>query len=212
MVASALPLGTTSTGEIVDFELSEAMDALQFKDNLSAQLPEDIPIYRVEPVDLATPVATRLLDRAEYFLKVTLVDVPEEFETLWSSWVKKIMDGDSCLWEKKTKSGKVRVVNLRDRLFELELLERPYSPNTDFFDGFSDLGNTGHPFLLPKPSSHNLTEAKNPKIEALLRYIGSYCNDGTVLQPQHIVYMLEQVSGVKVELLQVHRSGLFLRE
>lgn len=212
MVASALPLGTTSTAEIVDFELSEAMDALQFKDNLSAQLPEDVPIYRVEPVDLATPVATRLLDRAEYLLKVTLVDVPEGLEPLWNSWVKKVMDGDSCLWEKKTKSGKVKVVNLRDRLFELELLERPYSPNTDFFDGFSDLGNTGHPFLLPKPSSHNLTEAKNPKIEALLRYIGSYCNDGTVLQPQHIAYMLEQVSGVKVELLQVHRSGLFLRE
>ncbi|MDY6802188.1 MAG: TIGR03960 family B12-binding radical SAM protein [Cyanobacteriota bacterium] len=212
MIASALPLGTTSTGEIVDFELSEAMDALEFKERLSDRLPPEIPIYSVEPVDLASPVATRLVERAEYFLKVAVVEAEEGFEPLWSRWVGEVMDGNSCLWEKKTKSGKVKVVNLRDRLGELELLDFPSSGSTDLPKNFSDFGNTDRGFLLQNASSNNLSPCEDFKLEALLRYIGSYCNDGTVLQPQHVVYMLEQVSGVKVELLQVHRSGLFLRD
>ncbi len=210
MVASALPLGTTSAGEIADFELNEAMDAVEFKQRLSAQLPEDVPIYRVEPVDLATPVATRLLERAEYLIKVAPKDVADGFEPLWGSWVKKVMDGSSCLWSKRTKSGKVVEVNLRDRLFELELLEPPSSGTTDLLDRFSNIDfYSSNPFLLSKISSSKRTPDEH-KMEGSLRYIGSYCNDGTVLQPKHIVYMLEQVSGATLELLQVHRSKLII--
>jgi radical SAM family uncharacterized protein/radical SAM-linked protein len=213
MIASALPLGTTSAGEIVDFELSEVMDAVEFKQRLSAQLPEDVKIYRVEPVDLATPVASRLLEKAEYFIKVAPREVADGFDAglpLWGSWIDKVMDGNSCLWSKRTKSGKVVEVNLRDRLFELELLE---PPSSDLLDRFSQsYFYSPNPFLLPNNSSLNLTGNYHceQKMEGLLRYIGSYCNDGTVLQPKHIVYMLEQVSGVKLELLQVHRSKLII--
>jgi radical SAM family uncharacterized protein/radical SAM-linked protein len=223
MVASALPLGATSAGEIADFELNEAMDAVEFKQRLSAQLPEDVPIYRVESVDLATPVATRLLERAEYLIKVAPKDVADGFEPLWGCWVKKVIDESSCLWSKRTKSGKVVQVNLRDRLFELELLEPPYKgtvPRPDKDSGSDVVLAEGRemdlidfyspsPFLLSNISSLK----RNPderKMEGLLRYLGSYCNDGTVLQPKHVVYMLEQVSGVTLELLQVHRSKLII--
>jgi uncharacterized protein (DUF2344 family) len=158
-------------------------------------------------------VASRLLEKAEYFIKVAPREVADGFDAglpLWGSWIDKVMDGNSCLWSKRTKSGKVVEVNLRDRLFELELLE---PPSSDLLDRFSQsYFYSPNPFLLPNNSSLNLTGNYHceQKMEGLLRYIGSYCNDGTVLQPKHIVYMLEQVSGVKLELLQVHRSKLII--
>jgi hypothetical protein len=95
-------------------------------------------------------------------------------------------------------------VNLRDRLFELELLEPPSSGTKDLIDFYSP-----NPFLLDRISSSKRTPDEH-KMEGLLRYIGSYCNDGTVLQPKHLVYMLEQVSGATLELLQVHRLKLII--
>ncbi|NEP46236.1 MAG: DUF2344 domain-containing protein, partial [Okeania sp. SIO2H7] len=103
-IASALPLGTTSSGEIVDFELSEEMDAIEFKQRLSDRLPPGVPIYRVEPVDLAIPAASRLLEKAEYFIEVAAI-VPNGLEPSWGSWVKGVMDATSLLWSKRTKSG-----------------------------------------------------------------------------------------------------------
>ncbi len=54
--ANALPLGVTSSGEIVDFELTEVMTVEAFQAKLEAQLPADIPIHQVEPVDIKAPL------------------------------------------------------------------------------------------------------------------------------------------------------------
>jgi uncharacterized protein (DUF2344 family) len=43
-----------------------------------------------------------------------------------------------------------------------------------------------------------------------LRYMGSHRNDGTLLRPDHVIYMLEQVSGQELQLLHVHRDRLIL--
>ena len=47
---------------------------------------------------------------------------------------------------------------------------------------------------------------------ATLRYVGSCRNDGTMLQPEQVILMLEMVSGQAIELLKVHRQTLILRE
>ncbi len=47
-IAHALPLGVTSSCEIVDFELKSRLDVEEFRSRLVAQFPADIPIYRVE--------------------------------------------------------------------------------------------------------------------------------------------------------------------
>ncbi|MCZ8163032.1 MAG: B12-binding domain-containing radical SAM protein, partial [Microcystis sp. LE19-196.1B] len=53
-------------------------------------------------------------------------------------------------------------------------------------------------------------ELKTVDKQAVLCYVGSCRNDGTLLQPDHIVEMLERVSGQEISLLNFHRQRLIL--
>ncbi|MCC3573835.1 MAG: TIGR03960 family B12-binding radical SAM protein [Microcoleus sp. PH2017_40_RAT_O_B] len=187
-VANALPLGVTSTGEIADFELTESIDLEIFRAKLAATLPENIPIYKVESIDLKAPSASQLLEAAEYVITVaatglltengesdrdnsTPVSVADPAN--WEAWVKAIAETEAFWRVHTTKSGKTRDVNLRDRLHKLELVQQ--SEGT-----------------------------------AVLRYTGSCRSDGNLLKPEHLVFMLEQVSQQEIQLLQVQRSQLIL--
>ncbi|TAE56083.1 MAG: DUF2344 domain-containing protein, partial [Oscillatoriales cyanobacterium] len=187
-VANALPLGVTSTGEIADFELTESIDLEIFRAKLAATLPENIPIYKVESIDLKAPSASQLLEAAEYVITVaatglltengesdqdnsTAVSVADTAN--WEAWVKAIAETEAFWRVHTTKSGKTRDVNLRDRLHKLELVQQ--SEGT-----------------------------------AVLRYTGSCRSDGNLLKPEHLVFMLEQVSQQEIQLLQVQRSQLIL--
>lgn len=120
--ANALPLGATSSGEIVDFELTEQLEPAVFQEKLAAQLPADLPVYRVETVDLKSPSATQLLDQAEYCIQVQ-AELDASTPGQWQSWIEAVL-GQEAIWqEHRTKSGKMTQVNLRDRLFELNLVE-----------------------------------------------------------------------------------------
>lgn len=178
--ASALPLGVTSTGEIVDFELTEAMDLATFRSKLEAQLPAEMPIYHVETVAVSSPAATQLLEKAEYVITVGLTQpegatsIPLPSSSEWQQWIDIIHMSEAIWFEQTTKAGKTQDVNLRDRLFTLQ------------------------------------REALVSETAITLRYIGSYRNDGTLLRPDHVLYMLEQVSQRELELLHVHRDRLIL--
>ena len=167
-IANALSLGITSNGEIVDFELTEDMDIEEFRDRLAAQLPENIPIYRVEEVDVKAMNASRIMDKAEYLITVQVDSNPE-----WQKWIDEIINSESIIWEKFTKSGRKQEINLCDRLFSL-----------------------------------SLESANNNR--AVIRFTGSCRNDGTNLSPDNLVYMLEQVSKIEAQLLNVHRQQLIL--
>jgi radical SAM family uncharacterized protein/radical SAM-linked protein len=117
MPANALSLGFTGSGEIVEFELTQPMDVDAFRQALQAQLPVDMPIVRAEEVPMITKAATTLLDRAEY-----QIDLQAETPVDWAQLVQQVWDTPEVLTDHKTKSGKVYPVNLRDRLFELELV------------------------------------------------------------------------------------------
>ena len=194
-LANALPLGVTSTGEIADFELTELMDIDDFRQKLAATLPENIPIYRVEPIDLKAPSANQLLEAAEYLITVTSAGVLPENDELeqqnsaavsvatvanWEAWVKTIVQTEAFWRVHTTKSGKTQDVNLRDRLHKLELVE------------------------LKSVASHNSEGT------AVLGYTGSCRSDGNLLKPEHLVFMLEQVSKQEMQLLEVQRSQLIL--
>lgn len=174
-IANALSLGSTSEGEIVDFELTEVMEIANFQAKLVAQLPENIPIYRVEEVDLKTPAATQLLEKAEYLL--TVATVTETLPLQWSEWIVAVLNSDQILLEHTTKSGKKVEVNLRDRLLELKLV---------------------------------FAETENQQ-QAKIRYLGNCRNDGNLLRPEHILYMLEQVTQQEFQLLHTHRTQLILQ-
>jgi radical SAM family uncharacterized protein/radical SAM-linked protein len=172
-IGNALPLGSTSTGEIVDLELTAPMDDAEFHSKLAAQLPTDIPIYRVESVDLKQPAVSVLITKAEYLITVASASEPIP---QWEAWIVAVLASQEIMQEKTTKSGKKTQINLRDRLYELELL---------------------------KVAGDNDVE---------VRYVGSCANDGTLLRPEQMVFMLEQVSGVELQLSKVVRSRLILGE
>ncbi|TRU19408.1 MAG: TIGR03960 family B12-binding radical SAM protein [Microcystis aeruginosa Ma_MB_S_20031200_S102] len=168
-IANALSLGATSSGEIVDFELTKVIDLETFKQQLRAQLPADLPVYQVEEIPLNAPAATRLLEKAEYLLTFNSEGIDCQ---QWQNWIEAIKQATVMEREKTTKSGKKVTINLREQLYELEL--------------------------------------KTVDNQAVLCYVGSCRNDGTLLQPDHIVEMLERVSVQEISLLNFHRQRLIL--
>ena len=72
-------------------------------------------------LDLKAQSATVSLEAAEYLITVACVGdaSPEQ----WQDWINTIKAKDEIWRELTTKSGKIQSVNLRDRLFELELVE-----------------------------------------------------------------------------------------
>ena len=174
MIANALPLGATSTGEIVDFELTKPIDIEAFQQQLAAQLPLDIPIYKVEEIDLKAPSATQSLAQVEYVITLAVGEQTSELQ--WQQWIETIQTSEAFWQEQTTKSGKKRSVNLRDYLFELEMME------------------------LPEPKGFS----------AVLHYIGCCRNDGTMLRPEQLIWILEQVAQQEFSLLHIHRRQLIL--
>ncbi len=171
-IANALSLGMSSSGEIVDFDLKENYDLDAFEKQLSEQLPNGIHIESVESVSLKNS-ATSLLEKAEYF--VTVEAQTPVSEAQWQAALQAMFNREEILWEKTTKSGKKKTLNLRDRAFDFSFVEQ-------------------------------LDERT-----AKLRYLGSCRNDGTLLNPEHFVYMLEQVMEMDLQLNHAHRQQLILQ-
>ncbi|MEH2374328.1 TIGR03960 family B12-binding radical SAM protein [Nostoc sp.] len=175
-VATALALGATSSGEIVDFELTVPVEVDTFREQLAREMPTDIPIYNVEQIDLKTSAATQLLEAAEYLITVAALE--ETTPIQWQDWIDTIKAKKELWYEQTTKSGKSQLINLRDRLFELELVE-----------------------------THNSTAES---MSSVIRYLGSYRQDGLVLRPEQILFMLQTVASVEFQLLHIHRNRLIL--
>ncbi|BAY26230.1 radical SAM domain-containing protein [Calothrix sp. NIES-2100] len=125
-IANALALGATSNGEIVDFELTQLMDVDTFCEHLTRELPTDIPIYNVMEVDLKAPAAASAIVAAEYLITVLANEAATPAQ--WQNWIEQIQARSEITWEQTTKSGKTQLVNLRDRLFELELITTHDTP------------------------------------------------------------------------------------
>lgn len=183
--ASALPLGATSQAEIVDFELTEIVNPLEFQTSLAAQLPADLPVYQVQSIPLNAPSATQALTTATYRIQVAASDGSDLLSLVqWQDWIAAVLLSREFWVEQTSKSGKVRQVNLRDRLFELK--------------------------LLMSQNEHHGAQVPSTEMGIPLSYQGSCRNDGGLLRPEQVVYMLKQVSQQELRLLQVHRLHLGL--
>ncbi|MBG1267301.1 TIGR03960 family B12-binding radical SAM protein [Nostoc sp. WHI] len=174
-LASALALGATSNGEIADFELTVPVAVDSFREQLTREMPTDIPIYHVEQIDLKAKAATQLLESAEYLITVAALE--EATSLQWQNWIDTIKAKEELWYEQTTKSGKSQLINLRDRLFELELVE----------------------------TSKSIAESIS-----VIRYVGSYRQDGFLLRPEQILFMLRIVTSGEFQLLHIHRNQLIL--
>jgi radical SAM-linked protein len=182
-LASALTLGATSEGEIVDFELTQAIDIETFHAQLVKQLPTDIPIYNVVEVDIKSPSATQSLEAAEYLLTVSIPQSEVQLAQ-WQGWIETIKNQEEILSAHTTKSGKQQLINLRVtegqrsyRLWEIELVS----------------------------TSHRESDST-----AVLRYLGVCRPDGVILRPEQILSMLETVANGEFHLLHIHRKRLVI--
>lgn len=128
-LASALALGATSNGEIADFEFTQPIDVETFHTQLVKQLPTDIPVYNVVEIDIKSPSANQSLEAAEYLLTVSTSQTEVQL-TQWQSWIETITHREEILSAHTTKSGKQELINLRDRLWEIELIS-PSSRESD---------------------------------------------------------------------------------
>ena len=91
----------------------------EFRTRLVAQLPGDIPLYHLEEIELKSPAATRLLERAEYLITVATASTHNQED--WQNWINAVNNTPEICWEKTTKSGKKQIVNLCARLFDLQI-------------------------------------------------------------------------------------------
>ncbi len=198
--ANALPLGMSSLGELVDFDLKRAMEPEVFRQKLAAALPEDMPLFEIDAVELKSPSVTQQLELAEYVLLVALAEIDdadavegdalERSQALNSmpSWVETLLAKDDIQLEKVTKSGKTKVFNGRERLQSLDFL--------------------GQASAVTLPKLPVVAEALSDAIA--LRYTGSCRNDGTLLRPEQLLKMLEQIGGQPLQLIHAHRCRLIL--
>ncbi|MGL6284429.1 MAG: TIGR03936 family radical SAM-associated protein, partial [Microcoleaceae cyanobacterium] len=226
-IASALSLGVTSSGEILDIELTEKLELSEFQARLAEKLPVGLPLYQVTEIEINSPAVNHLLDQAEYLITVAMQkqvsDKPDTQEAententemisesliqpLWQDWINDILNQTSIIWQQRTKSGKIKTVNLREILANLEFVG--YATDIDV--------------SLDKTSAENIIKAEDVTEEtakqiAVLRYVGSYKQEGGLLKPEHITYMLEQVVNQKnlaypleFQLLHIHRTKLYLQ-
>ena len=176
--ANALPLGATSSGEIMDFDLTDYIDETEFKEKLAAALPETLPIYQAEIVDLKSPPLSVLAEKAAYQLWIKSENITSTEQ--WEAWISQILNCDEILLEKKTKSGKTKTLNLREQLFKLELVTTPEITPVFWISSADEV--------------------------VVIDYIGGFKNDGTQLRPEQVIYMLEQVSQQQFQLLHIHRQ------
>lgn len=186
--ANALSLGATSTGEVIDFELTEQMDTESFRQRLQEQLSDTLPIYGVTAVDIKAPSATKALAQADYLLAIAgASDSPRQ---RWQQWIDQILATDAILDTHTTKSSKVKQINLRERLHTLEVV-------------------TDLPEHLPASVTHKLATTG----DIIVRYIGSCRNDGTMLRPEQVLKMLERQHEHTAELTlgHIHRQQLILQ-
>lgn len=187
--AMALPLGTTSSGEIADFDLTQTMDIADFCQRLSAQLPANLPVFRAQEILLEAPSASHSLDRASYRLVVGLSenDQPQPTHADWLRWIDEVLNQSEFWVEHTTKSGKLQSINVRDRLFFMALASEPLD-------------------TIPMPFAAGIM-AVSPTV---IQFQGICRNDGTLLRPDHVIKMLEAIAQRSLRLFHIHRDELVL--
>jgi radical SAM-linked protein len=167
-IASALALGATSSGEIVDFELTVPMAVDDFQRKLADELPTDIPIYHAVELDLKASAANQAMEAAEYIITVARSQATTPIQ--WQDWIDAIKAKDELWYEQTTKSGKTQLINLRDRLFELELLET-HSNTLDSTSVMRYVGSYRHDGVLLRPEQIMFMLETVASVEFLLLHI-----------------------------------------
>ena len=224
--ANALSLGATSSGEIADFALTAPIEPGTFQARLAAQLPAEIPVYRVETIALDAPAATRLLEKAEYFITVSISSNPSLHQGKQDVGLTQIVAHNTGeLRSRSTNRNQssyppempapsiqewqqwIATLLASDKIWLTQTTKSGKSKQIEARERLFELEIV----LAPFPDCLPTTAQPKTKFQQLLRYVGSCKNDGTLLRPKQTIEMLEQISQQSLKLLNTHRTQLFLK-
>jgi radical SAM-linked protein len=125
-IAKALPLGQTSSAEFVDFELTATIPIEEFQERFKAELDADLPIYAIEEVPVHAPSLDAMLEVAEYTLTCAFITPKDrnaaDIMDLLEGASYCVLAATSIQMPKVSKSGRNQMLELRDRLFAINVI------------------------------------------------------------------------------------------
>ncbi|MCL4302794.1 MAG: TIGR03936 family radical SAM-associated protein [Anaerolineae bacterium] len=115
-IASSLPLGTTSSAEIMDIVTTQFVDPAEALERIRPALPEGIELHAVESIPLKAPTLQHLLRQAEYRVIVE-TDLPAEG---LARRIEELLSAEKIVQSRQRKK-QTEEIDLRLWLHELEL-------------------------------------------------------------------------------------------
>jgi len=131
-IAKALPLGQTSNAEFVDFELTTTIPIEEFEQRFSAELDADLPIYAINEIEVHSPSLDSVLEVAEYTLTLAFITPSDrhaaDIMDLLEGASYCVLAATSIQMPKVSKSGRNQMLELRDRIFTINVI----NPDPEF--------------------------------------------------------------------------------
>ncbi len=131
-IAKALPLGQTSNAEFVDFELTATIPIEEFEQRFSAELDADLPIYGINEIEVHSPSLDSVLEVAEYTLTLAFITASDrhaaDIMDLLEGASYCVLAATSIQMPKVSKSGRNQMLELRDRIFTIDVI----NPDPEF--------------------------------------------------------------------------------
>lgn len=202
-----LSVGVTSDAEYVDFELSNEMEPSEFIEILNKQLPEGLRLVDAK-VRITKSNIMASITKASYEVLVTISQNPGIEEV--TEKILSFLESKEIFFRKESK-GKVKNVDIRPMIqkFSVQLI-RNKSISADKAEGVHEFTNIALLEYIDKLNSINgLLENKEVNMYygfSLLLSAGSMAN----LKPEFALKAFGEVSGLDLNVLKVHRSGLFI--
>ncbi|MDD2504048.1 MAG: TIGR03936 family radical SAM-associated protein [Clostridia bacterium] len=167
---SALSVGVTSEREYADIVLTESMSIAVLKEQLNHALPKGITLREAIVIDEKTPSLMSLVERADYELRVDLLDKDQtrQAEIDWNKAIE-AYENTAEIWIEKKSKKRVSTVNLKDGVWDIRIDEE----NPSLVHLEMKLGNKGsvkpdsviHAILklseqLPNPEAEDLSDLR----------------------------------------------------
>ena len=115
-LALALPLGCTSSDEIVDFWLNEPLEIEDVEKKLKKGLPPGLTYVALEPISIQAPKPQNMVQSAIFTITLRNEDAA------LNKKVQAFMDADEVVIEKKRK-GKLKQVNIRPLVEDMVVVQ-----------------------------------------------------------------------------------------
>ena len=115
-LALALPLGCTSSDEIVDFWLNEPLEIEDVEKKLKKGLPPGLTYVALEPISIQAPKPQNMVQSAIFTITLRNEDAALDKK------VQAFMDADEVVIEKKRK-GKLKQVNIRPLVEDMVVVQ-----------------------------------------------------------------------------------------